>query len=55
MLETRRERVELLKSGIDGKRVEELYVTGNNIRIVNSNLLRVSEDCHTVPILNTGK
>ncbi len=39
MLETRQERTELMKTGIDGKEVEELYVRGNDIKIVKGNLL----------------
>lgn len=39
MLETRNERVKLLKAGFDGKRIEKEYVTGNNIKIIKSNLL----------------
>lgn len=39
MLETTQERVKLLKAGFDGKRIEKLYVTGNDMKIVNSNVL----------------
>ncbi len=39
MLETRQERTELMKTGIDGIEVEERYVIGNKIRIINGNLL----------------
>ncbi|MCZ7356798.1 MAG: hypothetical protein O8C66_12110 [Candidatus Methanoperedens sp.] len=35
MLETPRERVELLKAGISGKKIEELYIKHNNFRIVD--------------------
>jgi len=34
MLETPQERVELLKSGITGKKIEELYIKYNNFKIV---------------------
>ncbi len=34
MLETPGERVKLLKSGMDGKTIEELYIKHNNIKIV---------------------
>ena len=34
MLETMQERVKLLKEGISGKRIEELYIAGNNIKII---------------------
>jgi hypothetical protein len=39
MLETMQERVELLKVGISGRDIEELYIRGNDIKIVNLNLL----------------
>lgn len=48
MLETRQERVELLKTGISGKHVEDMYITGNNIKIIDSNLLHTG-------ILDTDK
>jgi hypothetical protein len=35
MLETPRERVELLKAGFSGKKIEELYIKHNNFRIVD--------------------
>ncbi len=34
MLETREERVKLLKAGLSGKTIEKLYIEGNNIRII---------------------
>ncbi|MDD5616557.1 MAG: hypothetical protein PHH85_10190 [Candidatus Methanoperedens sp.] len=34
MLETRKERVKLLKSGISGKMIERLYIEGNSFRII---------------------
>jgi hypothetical protein len=39
MLETRNERVKLLRAGFDGKRIESEYVAGNRLKIINSNLL----------------
>jgi len=34
MFETPEERVKLLKAGIDGKTIEELYISYNNFKIV---------------------
>jgi len=39
MLETPNERVKLLKAGISGKKIEELYISSNNIKIVYSPVL----------------
>lgn len=39
MLETSEERVELLKAGIPGKKIEELYISGNNIKILKRHVL----------------
>jgi DNA-binding CsgD family transcriptional regulator len=39
MLETSDERVELLKAGIPGKIIEELYISGNNIKILKRHVL----------------
>lgn len=36
MLETPQERVKLLKSGISGRAIEELYVKYNNFKIINA-------------------
>ncbi len=36
MLETPQERVELLKAGMTGKKIEELYIKYNNFKIVRS-------------------
>lgn len=44
MLETMKERSALLKAGISGKRIEELYVACNNMKIINSNLLYIEEE-----------
>ena len=34
MLENPKERAELLKKGISGKKIEELYINQNNLKIV---------------------
>lgn len=34
VLETAKERVDLLKAGVDGKTIEKLYVVQNNFEIV---------------------
>ena len=39
MLETPRERAELLKMGIAGKKIEELYISNNNFKIVGFPLI----------------
>jgi hypothetical protein len=39
MLETPQERVELLKAGISGKKIEELYISSNNFKIVHNPVL----------------
>lgn len=36
MLETPIERIKLLKAGISGKKIEELYIAYNNFKIVHS-------------------
>jgi hypothetical protein len=36
MLETPLERVKLLKAGISGKKIEELYIAYNNFKVVHS-------------------
>ncbi len=36
MLETPEERIRLLKSGLTGKRIERLYIEGNNIKIIHA-------------------
>lgn len=35
MLETRNERVKLLKAGLSGKMIERLYIEGNSFRIIS--------------------
>ena len=39
MLETPEERVKLLKAGIDGKKIEKLYIFYNDFKIVHSPIL----------------
>ncbi len=39
MLETREERVKLLKAGFSGKEVEKLYLIVNNFEVRNKNIL----------------
>ncbi len=39
MFETSRERVQLLKKGLTQKQIEDLYIKGNNFKIVNLPLL----------------
>ena len=39
MLETRKERVELLKAGIIGKKIKDLYISGNHIKILKHPVL----------------
>lgn len=39
MLETSEERVSLLKKGFNQKQIEELYIQGNNFKIVNLPIL----------------
>jgi len=39
MFETREERVKLLKSGIDGRTIEKLYIRHNNFKIIDRPLL----------------
>ncbi len=36
MLETPEERVKLLKAGVTGKTIEQLYITYNNFKIVRT-------------------
>ncbi len=43
MLETREERVRLLRAGIAGKKIEELYISGNNFKILNPSIFFVFE------------
>lgn len=43
MLETRQERVKLLKEGITGKAIEELYISYNNFKIVRTPVIACIE------------
>lgn len=55
MLETSLERVKLLKSGISGEKLEELYIIRNNFKIVrfpmNCKLVEIqnNQNCKTEP------
>lgn len=48
MYETAKERVRLLKAGISQKTIERMYVAGNNMKIINGNLLYIFEICGEV-------
>ncbi len=39
LLETREERIKLLKAGFTDKRIEELYIERNNLKIVHAPIL----------------
>jgi len=39
MLETPKERAELLKKGIPGKKIEDLYISHNNFKIIGFPLI----------------
>ncbi len=39
MLETSKERAQLLKKGITGKKIEELYISHNNFKIIGFPLI----------------
>lgn len=43
MYETAKERVRLLKAGISQKTIEMMYVHGNNMKIINRNLLHIGD------------
>jgi hypothetical protein len=43
MLETIEERVKLIKMGVDGKKIEKLYIEHNNLKIINSPILYESK------------
>jgi hypothetical protein len=47
MLETPNERVKLLKAGITGKKIEELYISRNHIKIVHSLVLFTLVEIYT--------
>ena len=50
MLETRQERVKLLKAGMDGKTIEKLYITYNNFKIVSSPIFFDVIGCKYTPM-----
>ncbi len=39
MLRTPEERVKLLKKGVDGKKIEELYIKYNRLKVIKSPIL----------------
>lgn len=43
VLETREERVKLLKAGVLGKEIENLYVQLNGFKIICGNILQIQE------------
>ncbi len=43
MLETRQERVKLLKSGVTGKTIEKLYISYNNFKIARTPVIACIE------------
>ena len=45
MLETSEERIKLLKSGLNIKTIEHLYLKNNNIKIICAALLREPVEC----------
>ncbi len=53
MLETREERVQLLKAGITGKTLEKLYVIYNNFKVVGVpaglELIEVNKSSRNLP------
>ncbi|NJD51271.1 MAG: hypothetical protein FIB07_00195 [Candidatus Methanoperedens sp.] len=46
MLETSEERVKLLKSGISAKKIEQLYITKNDIKILSVPVLFETVEIH---------
>lgn len=44
MLETGKDRVEFLKAGYDERTIERQYIAGNDIRIINGNLLFIGKE-----------
>jgi hypothetical protein len=55
MLETRFERVKLLKAGLSGKKIEELYIAYNNFKIVHSPVICEQVEIYDCEINNTIK
>ncbi len=43
MLETAKERIKLLKSGLTGKQIERLYIEKNEIRIIRNIVYKAVE------------
>ena len=39
MLKTRKDRVKLLRSGVDGRTIENLYIKYNNFKIIDRPIL----------------
>ncbi len=46
MLETSAERVKLLKAGISAKRIEQLYITKNDIKVLSVPVLFETVEVH---------
>lgn len=44
MLETARERITLLRAGIREKNIQRLYIVGNDMKIINGNLLYTADE-----------
>jgi len=55
MLETPLERVKLLKAGISGKKIEELYIAYNNFKIVHTPVICERVEIYDCEINNTIK
>ncbi len=55
MLETPPERVRLLKAGISGKKIEELYIAYNNFKIVHSPVICERVEIYDFEINCTAK
>ncbi len=57
MLETSKERVKLLKAGVPGKRIENLYIKFNNFKMVRKPLLfeQVASDSKIIENYNRQK
>ncbi len=44
MLETSEERMKLLKTGLTGKTIEQLYIKNNNLKIICASILKEFAD-----------
>jgi len=55
MLETPLERVKLLKAGISGKKIEELYIAYNNFKIVHTSVICERVEIYDCELNNTIK